>query len=83
MTGEKTLVVVWGTMDLVVSQMTGGITAPATCGMMRGIAGRVNRPMTGVVTGLVAVSIVGEAAREAHRETAVGVALRTMYGIAL
>jgi len=55
MTGEKTLVVVWGTTDLVVSQMTGGITAPAACGMMRGIAGRVNRPMTGVVTGLVAV----------------------------
>jgi hypothetical protein len=55
MTGEKTPVAVWGTTELVASQMTAKITAHATCGMMRGIAGRVNRPMTGIVTDLVAV----------------------------
>ena len=83
---RKTRFATRGTTVRVVSQITGGIICPVTCGVVGGITGRVTRHMTPGVTGSASVPaagkaicrVTGEAAKEAHRGTAVERALRTM-----
>ena len=83
---RKTRFATRGTTVRVVSQITGGIICPVTCGVVGGITGRVTRHMTPGVTGSASVPVAGkpicgatgEAAKEAHRGTAVEIALRTV-----
>ena len=68
-----------GTTEPGVSEMTRGTTAAVACRVIREIAGRGNRHMTGVVTRSAADRLAGEAAEEAQRGIADEVVLRRMY----